>query len=72
MMTSNGNGGHVGLLYPGTLNLLQSSSSDQQETSGCGIKIVMFPEVPKSLHELKIIHILTFLESQDATKLVWT
>lgn len=70
-MTSNGNGGHVGLLYVGTLNLTQSRSLDQQERSGCHRKSVKFPKV-QSLRELKIIHILMFLGSQDATKLVPT
>lgn len=71
-MTSNGNGGRVGLLYSGALDLTQSRSLDQQERSGCRKKSVMFPKAHMSLRELKIIHILMFLESKDATKLVST
>lgn len=48
MMTSNGNGGHVGLLYVGTLNLTQLRSLDQQERSGCHRKSVKFPKVHES------------------------
>lgn len=37
------------------------SSLDQQKTSGCSIKIVMFPKAHMSLHELKIIYVITSL-----------
>lgn len=59
-MTSNGSVG-MGAFLLRHLNLTLSSSLDQQKTSRCSIKIVMFPKVYMSLYELKIIYVLMSL-----------